>query len=151
MENDILNAVSHIIESPPTQNMYDTLKSALLAEFQDSEEKRLQKLLESVQLGDKRPSTLLREMRQLSSGKMSEDMLKSLWFQRLPSTLKVVLAVSSDSLEKLAVMPDKINNQLDTSSLCQINTPNQTTRFEQLENQISELTYDELMEFVYFP
>ncbi|XP_037805540.1 uncharacterized protein LOC119599715 [Lucilia sericata] len=138
VESDILNAVSHIIENPPTQNMYDTLKSALLNEFQDSEEKRLQKLLENIQLGDKRPSTLLREMRQLSSGKMSDDMLKSLWFQRLPATLKAVLSISSDSLDKLAVMADKINDQLDSSSLCQVSTPSQTP-LEQIEKQISEL------------
>ncbi|XP_065354469.1 uncharacterized protein LOC135948944 [Calliphora vicina] len=138
VESDILNAVSHIIENPPTQNMYGTLKSALLNEFQDSEEKRLQKLLENIQLGDKRPSTLLREMRQLLSGKMSDDMLKSLWFQRLPATLKAVLSISSDSLDKLAFMADKINDQLDSSSLCQVSTPIQTP-FEQLEKQISEL------------
>lgn len=139
VESDVLNAVSHIIENPPKQNMYDTLKSALLAEFQDSEEKRLQKLLENVHMGDKRPSAMLREMRQLSSGKMSEDMLKSLWFQRLPSTIKAVLSVSSDSLDKLAVMADKINEQLDTSSLCQVGTSNPNSRFDQIEVQISEI------------
>ncbi|XP_046808362.1 uncharacterized protein LOC124420195 [Lucilia cuprina] len=118
--------------------MYETLKSALVNEFQDSEEKRLQKLLENIQLGDKRPSTLLREIRQLSLGKMSDDMLKSLWFQRLPATLKALLSISSDSLDKQAVMADKINDQLDSSFLCRVSTPSQTP-LEQIEKRISEL------------
>lgn len=139
VDSDILNTVSHIIENPPAERMYDTLKSALIAEFQDSEEKRLQKLLENIQLGDKRPSTMLREMRQLSSGKMSDDMLKSLWFQRLPLTLKAVLSISSDTLDKLAVMADKINEQLDSPSLCQIKNNNETSRIEQIENQLGEI------------
>lgn len=139
MDTDILDAVSHIIENPPTENMYGILKAALLAEFEDSEEKRIQKLLEGIQLGDKRPSTMLREMRQLSSGKMSDDMLKSLWFQRLPSTLKAVLTISTDSLDKLAIMADKINEQLDTPSLCVIDKSREISRMEHLENQLGEL------------
>lgn len=141
IESNILNVVSHIIENPPAENMYDALKTALLAEFQESEEKRLQKLLENVSIGDKRPSAMLREMRQLSSGKVSDDMLKSLWFQRLPSTIKAVLSVSSDSLDNIAVMADKINEQLGNSSICPITTSQSSSnsRFENLEIQMAEI------------
>ncbi|XP_073821292.1 uncharacterized protein [Musca autumnalis] len=116
IETNILNTVSHIIENPPSSNKYEVLKTAMLAEFQDSEERRLQKLLENVEMGDRKPSAVLREMRQLSSGKVSDDMLKSLGFQRLPTMIKTVLSVSTDSLDKLAVMADKINDQLGNSS-----------------------------------
>ncbi|XP_075163378.1 uncharacterized protein LOC142236011 [Haematobia irritans] len=56
IESNILNAVSHIIENPPERDLYNTLKNALLAEFQDSEEKHLQKLMENMDLGDRKPS-----------------------------------------------------------------------------------------------
>lgn len=139
IESNILNAVSHIIERPPAENMYGALKTALLAEFQDSEEKRLQKLLENVDMGDRKPSAMLREMRQLSSGKVSDDMLKSLWFQRLPTTIKAVLSVSADSLDKLAVMADQINNHLDNSSISQVSKYNSNSRLDNIESQINEI------------
>lgn len=139
IESNILNAVSHIIENPPAENMYNALKTALLTEFQDSEEKRLQKLLENVDMGDRKPSAMLREMRQLSSGRVSDDMLKSLWFQRLPTTIKAVLSVSADSLDKLAVMADKINDHLNTPSLCQVSAPKPNSRLDQIETQIGEI------------
>lgn len=139
IESNILNAVSHIIENPPSENMYGVLKMALLTEFQDSEEKRLQKLLENVEIGDRKPSAMLREMRQLSSGKVSDDMLKSLWFQRLPPMIKAVLSISTDSLDKLAVMADKINDQFDNPSVSQVSKSNTSLRLDHIEGQVSEI------------
>lgn len=62
IETEILSQVSDIIISPPTINAYDTLKSRLIDVFSDSEERKLKKLLQDLDLGDKRPSVLLREM-----------------------------------------------------------------------------------------
>lgn len=142
VESDVLNVVSHVIESPPQTEMYETLKKALLTEFLESEEKRLQKLLENVSIGDRKPSVILREMRQLSSGKVSDEVLKSLWFQRLPSTVKTILAVSTDNLDKLAEMADKINDQINNSNVNAISRPQQevsSSRLDQIENQMLNL------------
>lgn len=142
VESDILNAVSHIIESPPPTEMYETLKKALLIEFQESEEKRLQRLLENVCIGDRKPSALLREMRQLSSGKVSDEIMKSLWFQRLPSTIKAILSVSSDSLDKLAEMADKINVQIGDSNINELSNQQlepSNSRLDQIENQMQNI------------
>ncbi|XP_075148041.1 uncharacterized protein LOC142222011 [Haematobia irritans] len=68
IESNILNHVSHIVENPPEENKYRTLKDALLNEFVESEEKRLRPLLENVSIGDNKPSVLLKEMRELSCG-----------------------------------------------------------------------------------
>ncbi|GBO36482.1 hypothetical protein AVEN_184543-1 [Araneus ventricosus] len=46
--------VIDIITSPPNNNMYKTLKERLINIFSDSEERRLKKLLQDVELGDKR-------------------------------------------------------------------------------------------------
>ncbi|XP_061389103.1 uncharacterized protein LOC133324273 [Musca vetustissima] len=66
IESSILEKVSNIIVDPPAENMYDTLKEKLISSFSDSEEKRLKKFLTNVELGDKKPSELLSEMRTLS-------------------------------------------------------------------------------------
>jgi len=49
-------------------------------------------------------------MRDLAEGKMSDDPLKSLWIQRLPTSMQTILVTYGDELDKLAVMVDKIHN-----------------------------------------
>ena len=110
IETDILAQVSDIITNPPSQNAYDALKSRLIAVFSDSEERRLKRLLKDLDLGDKRPSVLLREMQDLASNKVGNELLKSLWLQRLPSQMQAILATSDMELSKLALMADKISD-----------------------------------------
>ncbi|GBM62648.1 hypothetical protein AVEN_103637-1 [Araneus ventricosus] len=54
VETEILSQVSDIITSPPNDDMYKTLKERLINFFSDSEERRLKKLLQDVELDDKR-------------------------------------------------------------------------------------------------
>uniref|UniRef100_A0A1A9UCP8 Proteasomal ATPase second OB domain-containing protein n=1 Tax=Glossina austeni TaxID=7395 RepID=A0A1A9UCP8_GLOAU len=63
----------------------------------DYEETLLQKLLEHVHLGNKKPSAFSREIRQLFYGKVSDDLLKLVWFQGLPTT-KEVVRMSTDGI-----------------------------------------------------
>jgi len=88
--------------------MYEALKRRLIERFSESEELWLKKLLSDIELGDQRPSHLLSEMRELASGKVSDELLKTLWLQRLPTQVKIILAASGDSLVNLACMADKI-------------------------------------------
>lgn len=55
-------------------------------------------------------------MHQLSSIKVSDDPLKSLWFQRLPSTITAIMSVSSHNLDTLSILADNVNNQSDGPS-----------------------------------
>lgn len=139
IESNILNHVSHIVEEPPAENKYETLKAALLSEFVDSEEKRLRQLLENVSAGDKKPSALLREMRELASGKVSDDLLKTLWIQRLPATTKAILSVSDDKIDKLAIMADKIHDQSDAACAINAVSTNKDDRISILENKLLEI------------
>uniref|UniRef100_A0A0A9YNN7 Mitochondrial group I intron splicing factor CCM1 n=1 Tax=Lygus hesperus TaxID=30085 RepID=A0A0A9YNN7_LYGHE len=108
ISSDVLSQVSDIILDPPTQNMYETLRCRLEERFTDSEEKQLRKLLSELELVDKRPTQLLREMRDLSAGRVSDAILRSLWLQRLPTQAQAILTCSTDELNKLATMADKI-------------------------------------------
>ncbi|CAI2738545.1 unnamed protein product [Dicrocoelium dendriticum] len=75
-----------------------------------SEKVRLQQLFRDLQLGDKLPSTLLREMQQLlGSSTMDETLLRELWLQRLPENTQAILAtVSSVPLTQLADLADRV-------------------------------------------
>ncbi|CAB0006873.1 unnamed protein product, partial [Nesidiocoris tenuis] len=47
-------------------------------------------------------------MKDLAAGRVSDEVLRSLWLQRLPVNVQSVLAVTSEPLDKAAVLADKI-------------------------------------------
>ncbi|XP_018400067.1 PREDICTED: uncharacterized protein LOC108777628 [Cyphomyrmex costatus] len=109
LDEKALMTVSDIVENPPEKDKYNILKTALIDRFTDSEEKRLRQLLAGIELNDKKPSDLLREIKQLSGGSLADNVLHSLWLQRLPFRVQATLAVVGDvPLNKLAELADKI-------------------------------------------
>ncbi|KNE86428.1 hypothetical protein PSTG_20211, partial [Puccinia striiformis f. sp. tritici PST-78] len=50
----------------------------LIREYAHSQEERLKKILHGMELGDRNPSVLLREMREVSKGMLNEGVLESL-------------------------------------------------------------------------
>ncbi|GFY53072.1 transposon Tf2-11 polyprotein [Trichonephila inaurata madagascariensis] len=108
LDPETLSHVSDIILSPPAENKYVTLSDRLIREFADSEHQKIKKLLTELQLGDDKPSHLLRKMKELSGGQLQDEFLKNLWLQRLPSQIQTVLSVSSETLDKLAEIADKV-------------------------------------------
>lgn len=89
-------------------DLYGTLKKKIIERFTDSDHQRLRKLLQEIELGDKKPSQLLREMRHLAGSKMDDELLRSLWLQRLPPNMRAIISVSTESLTKLTELADKI-------------------------------------------
>lgn len=101
-----------IIRSPSYGLAYETLKKAIIERFADTEAVRLRKLLTSIELGDRRPSHSLEEMRELSSGKMDDSMLIQIWKQRLPQSIQEILSGSAEnsSSTELARIADRIRD-----------------------------------------
>lgn len=84
-------AVANILECPPDTGRFEALKNTLITRFSDSLEKQLRTLMSEMELGDKTPSTLLREMRALAGTPVTDDLLKTLWMQRLPQRIQELL------------------------------------------------------------
>ncbi|GFT03459.1 uncharacterized protein TNCV_2986151 [Trichonephila clavipes] len=78
------------------------------SQYAESEEQRLRGLISGMQLGDRKPSRLLLEMRSKADSRISEELLKSLFLQRLPTHVQQILAISNDQLDKLAEIVDGI-------------------------------------------
>lgn len=108
IESSILHQVSDLVLNPPETGLYIALKTRLLDVFAESEQSRLKKLLGEIELGEQKPTSLLREMRSLAGDSITADLLKTLWLQRLPSNIQGILSISSEGIESLAVMADKI-------------------------------------------
>ncbi|KAH8034268.1 hypothetical protein HPB51_022094 [Rhipicephalus microplus] len=65
---DVADDLADILASPHLSHPYDTLQAAIISRKSESEHSRLQQLITATELGDRRPSQLLRRMRQLLGG-----------------------------------------------------------------------------------
>ncbi|XP_045450494.1 uncharacterized protein LOC123659292 [Melitaea cinxia] len=76
-----------------------------------------------MELGDQRPSQLLRRMRDLARGKIPDETLLIMWQSHLPASVRAVLAVSEvKDLEKLAIMADKVMETSRPVNISEIHT-----------------------------
>lgn len=106
--------VRDLLLTPPADNPYDTLKAQLIKRTTASEQRKLQQLISGEELGDRKPTQLLRRMQQLLGDKLGtadpHTFLRELFLQRLPANVRMVLA-SADvamDMDKLADLADKV-------------------------------------------
>ncbi|EFA07205.2 Retrovirus-related Pol polyprotein from transposon 297-like Protein [Tribolium castaneum] len=123
IDTSVLQQIAAFVTNPPAVNQYEGIKQRLISTFSDSQERQLRKLLSEIDLGDKKPSQLLNEMKRLGDSAVSDELLKTLWLQRLPTHVQSVLATSSDPIQNLAQMADKIVEIQHMSSVCTVTTP----------------------------
>ncbi|XP_071796370.1 uncharacterized protein [Asterias amurensis] len=152
LQPEIAQEVRDLLIDPPTVDQYDKIKSELIKRTSESEQKRLHQLLISEELGDRKPSKLLRRMKQLlGENKLETSILRQLFLQRLPQNVHLILASSSDGLDldQLAIIADKIVEVASPSpaiAACTIaagsDTPSQAfdAKFDKLQAQINQLT-----------
>lgn len=77
LDPDVLVEVGHVVLNPSREGKYEALKAPLLKVFEDTEQKRIKKLLNETYIGEQRPSRLLRQMRDLNQNRLPENVLKS--------------------------------------------------------------------------
>nr|VZH98171.1 unnamed protein product [Spirometra erinaceieuropaei] len=108
---DISTDLRDIIDCPPTEAPYTALKEALISRISLSTQKRLQRLISEEDLGDRKPTQLLRRLEQLADGqKLDATMFKQLFLQRLPLSVQAILApnIPSSTVQMLAETADRI-------------------------------------------
>lgn len=133
VESDILTYVSDIVLDPPTRNRYVTIKNRLIKEFEDTEQKKLKNLFSELAIGEMKPSTLLRRMKELSCGKVGEELLKTLWLQRLPVNIQTMLVTSNETLSQLSATADIMYDIAETNTVQAIGD----TQVNQIDNLVN--------------
>lgn len=109
LDADTLKQITDILNNPPATDKYQFLKKELLKRVSDSREKQVHKLLTELTLADKKPSQLLREMRDLAAGAVNNDVLHQLWLDRMPINVRPFLIISSKlDLDAVAEMADRL-------------------------------------------
>ena len=136
--------VHDLILQPPVTEAYDTLKQQLIQHIAALEQHCLQQLFSDEELGDRKPTQLLRRMQQLLGDKASTmDSLFtcSLLLQRLPANIQMVLASTPDTadLETFIQLADKIA-EVAAPSISVMNTSQLTKELEQLQDEVTSLT-----------
>ncbi|KAL7742614.1 hypothetical protein ACLKA6_013946 [Drosophila palustris] len=118
MESMVISQITDAVLNPPTVDMYGNLKRNIIERFCESELKKIQKLLSDIDLGDRRLTQLLNELRGLVKDRINEDFLKSLLMQRSPPHARAIFQASNDDLSGTAKLAEKI---LEVEGLAQKN------------------------------
>ena len=136
--------VRDLILSPPEDDPYDVLKAQLVRRTAASEQHCLQQLFHAEELGDRKPSQLLRRLQQLLLGdathRFDTSFLRELFLQRLPSNVRMVLASSGNSisLDQLAQLADQIMD-VATPTVASVAAPQSSPELEQLRSEVAQL------------
>ena len=127
ISNEFATEIRDILMHPPNDQPYDSLKGELIRRLQISEQKRLWQLLTEEELGDRKPSQLLRRIQQL----VGTNTLDELVLAAAPHDL---------SLESLAAMADRVAEATGKSvhTADQASTPT-TTSLAALEQMVASL------------
>lgn len=109
LTKEVIQQVTDLLVDPPEQQKFEALRTRLLQIYEESESRRIQKLIGEMELGEQKPSQLLRRMKDLARGKIPDETLRILWQGHLPQSARAVLAVSEAAdIERLSVIADKI-------------------------------------------
>lgn len=142
LQPEYAQEVRDLLLSRPKDNPYTTLRDNLIKRTSASEQKRLHQLLTSEELGDRKPSQLLRRMEQLlGENQLEESIFKQLFLQRMPHHVQSILASSRDamSVAQLADLADRIIEVRTSPSISSV-TQSSDDRIAELNSKVDQLT-----------
>ena len=137
--------IRDVLLHPPENDKYTAIKAALLKRNELSEQKRLQELLSKEELGDRRPTQVLRRMRQLVGDTvMDPKVLRALFIQKLPLSVQQIMVTAADevALEAMADMAEKIM-EVTTAQVNKVQVADQaaasSSEISQLRQEVQQL------------
>lgn len=148
LEPTYVRAAADIIRNPPGGNKYDAIKRRLIEEYTDSEQRKLRRLVQEIELGDDKPSQLLRKMKNLAGDSITDDVIKSLWIQRLPENVRAVVSIADCDSTVWARQADKMMeitnfsaiSSIKPSSIAPVNAePSHNNNNSQIQYLINEI------------
>ena len=107
LDNATAQEIKAILCHPPERNKYTALKNALIEAFGKSQTQKDNELLSISGLGDRKPSSLLRQIRSLNSD--AETLRRAFFLAQLPAETRSILASHDiQDLDELAKMADRV-------------------------------------------
>jgi len=105
LDADGISAVSDLLG---VNASYDTIRARLVSTYAVPQAARFQSIVQPGGMGDRSPSQLLRAMRDVYPDDMGDSALEQFWRQKLPATVRTVIAGFSGTLDQLAERADRI-------------------------------------------
>lgn len=139
----LLPELRHILENVPEKGKYAAAKKAIIQHFEESQRSRLHRLLSEMNLGDRKPSQLLSEMRRTANGAIADSMLLDMWIGRLPPYVQSAVIAAPHSAEEKVKVADAVT---DSFALYSRMNPYpsvsevRSDEIERLTRQIADLT-----------
>lgn len=128
---NVISQLADVISTLPQTDRYQYVKMKIIEHFADSEQRRLNRLLSELPLGDKKPSELYFEMKRVAGNTLGDAALKGLWTKRLPEFAQPVVAASSGTPVEFTKIADSVVDAI---------APNQINRVQTgSSNEINEL------------
>jgi hypothetical protein len=126
--------------SPPAENPYTALKTALIQRLATSREKKVRQPFDSAVVCDMKPSQFLRHLSQLSGTDTSDNPLRTTWADRLPQHLIAAVALQIDTpLDKVATVIDHMNDLVPSRLVYATSTHEHDTTFVTKSELAAEL------------
>lgn len=109
---EVAAEVRELLMSPPEADKYKNLKDELISRTTKSMQTRIKQLLTSEELDGRKPTQLLRRMKQLigtNTALVPDALLKQIFIPRLPATVQMMIAANENlTLDKTAELADKL-------------------------------------------
>lgn len=144
--------VRDVLMEPPSTDRYDKLKRELVKRLSQSQEEMTRRLLQTEEIGDRKPSQFLRHLQSLSGNSVDNQLLRSIWTSRMPKEIQPLLAIFKKStLDELAEAADEaiqtMRGSRTTIASTKISTPppswqseiaQLSAKFDALSRQVAE-------------
>ena len=128
---------------PPPEQPYNALKEELQKRVCMSRRQQLQQLLHVEDLGDRRPSQLLRQMLKLRGGTTGEadqcEIFREIYLQKLPLAIHTALAIQKH--KTLSVLAEMADNMVEVQGPQGVHNPHgQIDHLQQASPEIATIT-----------
>lgn len=140
-----LKHLTDLLKTPPQKGKYKALKDRLIAVYEATSIQKYQKFVSGLQLGDQKPTQLLRQMRDLAGDMLTEAGLKLEWLKKMPAQIRTALTVYSEkTLDELSTLADTMLEYESPAgaAISDVSaTPNETLlqRIEELASEVAAL------------
>ncbi|XP_049310018.1 uncharacterized protein LOC125777901 [Bactrocera dorsalis] len=134
----------NIIDDTPLTDKYGYIRRKIIDIFAESQQRRLQRVLKELPLGNRRPRELYHEMRRTAGPALRESILHDLWVSRLPPYAQAAIIATNAPIGEKIKIADSISECLEMkvgNQICEVSTePSFPDEWSNLRAEVAALT-----------
>ncbi|XP_067619883.1 uncharacterized protein [Eurosta solidaginis] len=138
LDPTVVSQLAQVIADMPQSDKFEYVKTKIIEHFADREQRRLNRLLSELPLGDRKPSELYLEMKRVAGTTLGDAALNGLWTKRLPAFAQPVIAASSGTAAEFMKIADSIIDAVAPQQVAQVRTD--AAELNQLRTAIEDLS-----------